>query len=130
MAKKPISPPRRFGSAAEREQGFRGGLKQEVVDNRLVLKGERQLLPRQCEDNMAIRHGEKVPRQLCGPAVSVTGLTARTVSDRRTSDQRPSRPVAYVADGTLRVAIGKQHSQSPRLDDRSKAVGRIEKYTG
>ena len=61
-----------FGIAGDLDQSLGAGAKQKAVDFTLVLQRQRSQLMRQCEDDMDVRHGQKVPAARIEPAV--TGL--------------------------------------------------------
>src|ERR1700676_3660550 len=68
-----------FGIGGDLEQSLGAGAKQKAVDFRLVLQRQRSQLMRQCEDNMDVRHGQKVPATRVEPAVAGVGLALRTM---------------------------------------------------
>jgi len=85
-----------LGIASDFEERFRTGLKQEMVQDLLVLQGERCQFMRQGEDNMDVAGGEKLLTTRLQPTVAGVGLTLRAV------------PVAAAAvgDGRTVAAVG------------------------
>ena len=68
-----------FGIGGDLEQSLGAGAKQKAIDFTLVLQRQRSQLMRQCEDNMDVRHGQKVPAARIEPAVAGVGLALRTM---------------------------------------------------
>src|SRR5579863_8339985 len=68
-----------FGIGGDLEQSLGAGAKQKAIDFTLVLQRQRSQLMRQCEDNMDVRHGQKVPAARIEPAVTGVGLALRTM---------------------------------------------------
>ena len=68
-----------FGIGGDLEQSLGAGAKQKAIDFTLVLQRQRSQLMRQCEDNMDVRHGQKVPATRVEPAVAGVGLALRTM---------------------------------------------------
>jgi len=60
-AEEPNLSAEKFGIPGNLEQSFGAGAKQKAVDFMLVLQRQRSQLVRQCEDNMDVRHRQKVP---------------------------------------------------------------------
>src|SRR5258707_3982667 len=68
-----------FGILGDLEQSLGAGAKQKAVDFTLVLERQRSQLMRQCEDDMDVRHRQKVPAARIEPAVTGVGLALRTM---------------------------------------------------
>src|SRR5689334_17107982 len=68
-----------FGIPGDLEQSLGAGAKQKAVDFALVLQGQRGQLMRQCEDDMHVAGGQKVPAARLEPAVTGVGLALRTM---------------------------------------------------
>jgi hypothetical protein len=67
------------GITGDFEQRFRTGPEQEVVDDLLVLQGQRGELPRKSEDHMDIGGGQEFAAARLQPQVASVGLTLGTV---------------------------------------------------
>lgn len=63
----------------DRVQCFGGGLKQEVVDHPLVLGGDGRDLLWKREDNVEVRHGQRISLAVLEPLGAGERLTLRTV---------------------------------------------------
>src|SRR5260370_42661405 len=76
------------------EKGFRTAAKQEIVNDLLVLQGQRSQMTREREDHVHVRSRKKFPATLFQPAVASPCLTLGTV------------PIAarVVGDGTMSAA--------------------------
>jgi hypothetical protein len=68
-----------FGVPGDLEQSLGAGAKQKAVDFTLVLPRQRSQFMRQREDDMDVRHGQKVPAARLEPAVAGVGLALRTM---------------------------------------------------
>src|SRR6266571_7886488 len=68
-----------FGIPGDLEQSLCAGAKQKAVDFTLVLQRQRSQLMRQCEDDMNVRYGQKIPAARIEPAVTGVGLALRTM---------------------------------------------------
>jgi len=68
-----------FGIASDCEEGCGTGLQQEMVQEFLVLKGERRQLMGQGKDNMDVARGEKFLTTRLQPTSTGVGLTLRAV---------------------------------------------------
>ena len=68
-----------FGIASDFEEGFGAGLQQEVVQDLLVLPGERCQLMGQGEDNMNVRRRQKFLATCLEPTVASVGLALGAV---------------------------------------------------
>jgi hypothetical protein len=82
------------GVAGDFEQRFRTGPEQEIVDDLLVLQGQRSESPRKSEDHMDVRGGQKFAAPRVQPTVASGGLTLGTVPI----------PAGIVRDGTIPAA--------------------------
>jgi hypothetical protein len=85
-----------LGIASDFEEGFGTGLQQQMVQDFLVLQGERRQLVGQGEDNMDVARGEKFLTTRLEPTVASVGLTLRAVSVA----------AAVVGDGRTVPAVG------------------------
>src|SRR6266436_9412627 len=85
-----------FGIASDFEEGCGTGLQQQMVQNFLVLQGERRQLMGQGEDNMNVTRRQKFLATCLEPPVASVGLTLRAV------------PIAaaVVGDGRTVPAVG------------------------
>src|SRR6266852_8048298 len=85
-----------FGIASDFEEGCGTGLQQEMVQEFLVLQGERRQFMGEREDNMDVARGEKLLTTRFEPTAASVGLTLRAV------------PVtaAVVRDGRTVAAVG------------------------
>src|SRR3989442_1356825 len=85
-----------FGIASDFEEGCGTGLQQEMVQEFLVLQGERRQFMRYGEDNMDVARGKKLLTTRLQPTIAGVGLTLRAV------------PVAaaVVGDGRTVPAVG------------------------
>src|SRR6266849_10924922 len=83
-----------FGIAGHFEKSFRTGVKQEIVDDLLVLQDQRGQMTGKREDDMDVARREQLLATCCEPAVASPGLTlwAVPVSTR------------VVGDGTMPAA--------------------------
>ncbi len=68
-----------FGIASDFEEGCSTGLQQEMVQDLLVLQGERRQFMRQGKDNMDVARGEEFLTTRLEPTVAGAGLTLRAV---------------------------------------------------
>ena len=68
-----------FGIASDGEEGCGTGLQQEMVQEFLVLQGERRQFMRKGKDNMDVARGEKLLTTRFEPTVASVGLTLRAV---------------------------------------------------
>jgi len=68
-----------FGIASDGEEGCGTGLQQEMVQEFLVLQGERRQFMRQGKDNMDVARGEKHLTTRLEPTSTGVGLTLRAV---------------------------------------------------
>ena len=94
------------GIASHFEEGCGTGLQQEMVQEFLVLQGERRQFMREGKDNMDVARGEKFLTTRFEPTVAGVGLTLRAVPvaaavvrDSRavpTGDSRRSPPRAAI----------------------------------
>jgi hypothetical protein len=85
-----------LGIASDLEEGFGAGLQQEMIQDFLVLQGERRQLMRKGEDNMDVARGEKFLTTRFEPTVTSVGLTLWAVPV----------PAAVVGDGRTVRAVG------------------------
>jgi hypothetical protein len=70
-----------LGIASDFQEGFGAGLQQEMIQDFLVLQGERRQLMRKGEDNMDVARGEKFLTTRFEPTVTSVGLTgSKTLS--------------------------------------------------
>jgi hypothetical protein len=85
-----------FGIASDFEEGFGTGVQQQMIQNFLVLQGERRQLMGQGEDNMNVTRRQKFLATCFEPTVASVGLTLWAV------------PVAaaVVGDGRTVPAVG------------------------
>jgi hypothetical protein len=68
-----------LGVSGNLEQSLGAGAKQKAVDFTLVLQRQRSQFMRQCEDDMDVRRGQKIPAAGLDPAVAGVGLALRTM---------------------------------------------------
>src|SRR5271157_4484880 len=68
------------GIAGDLQQSFGAGVKQQVVDQSLVLQCERSKFPRECEDDMDIVGGQQFPFPRLEPAQAGVALAARAMA--------------------------------------------------
>src|SRR4030088_3158212 len=68
-----------FGIPGNLEESLGAGANQKAVDLALVLQRQRSQLMRQCEDNMDVRYGQKIPAARIEPAVTGVGLALWTM---------------------------------------------------
>ena len=85
-----------FGIASDFEEGGGTGLEQEMVQEFLVLQGERRQFMGEREDNMDVARGEKLLTTRIEPTVAGVGLTLRAVPVA----------VAVVRDGRTVATVG------------------------
>ena len=85
-----------LGITSDLEEGFGTGLQQQMVQDFLVLQGERRQLMRKGEDNMDVARGEKFLTTRLEPTVASVGLTFWAVPV----------PAAVVGDGRTVRAVG------------------------
>src|SRR5271169_1196820 len=89
-----------FGIASDFEESCGTGLQQEMVQEFLVLQGERRQFMRQGKDNMDVARGEKLLTTRFEPTSTGVGLTLRAVPvaaavvrDSRTVGRRLAFPL-------------------------------------
>src|SRR5271166_3617296 len=92
------------GIAGDLQQSFGAGVKQQVVDQSLVLQCERSKFPRECEDDMDIVGGQQFPFPRLEPAQADVALAARAmaVSARVVRDGSMSAVRGLIAMSTQR----------------------------
>jgi hypothetical protein len=90
------------GIASDLQQGFCAGVKQQVVDQPLVLQCERSEFPRECEDDVDIVSGQQFPFPCLEPAQACVALTLGTmpVATRVVRDGGVSAVRALIAMST------------------------------
>src|ERR1700733_15103573 len=106
------------GIASDFEEGCGTGLQQEMVQEFLVLQGERRQFMRQGKDNMDVARGEKLLTTRLEPTSTGVGLALRTVPVAA-AVVRDSRTVPTVGaliemsaqGGGATARDGSQHSQ-------------------
>src|SRR5258708_36146484 len=69
-----------FGIASDFEEGCGTGLQQQMVQNFLVLQGERRQLMGQGEDNMNVTRRQKFLAKCMEQTIARVGLTLRAVA--------------------------------------------------
>ena len=92
------------GIAGDLQQGFGAGVKQQVVDQSLVLQCERSEFPRECEDHVDILSGQQFPFPCLEPAQACVALApwAMPVATRVIRDGDMSAVRALIAMSTQR----------------------------
>src|SRR6266849_3433769 len=68
------------GIAGDFEKSFRTGVEQQIVDDSLVLQGQRRQPLGECEDHMDVARREKFLATRLGPTVAGSCLTLRAVA--------------------------------------------------
>ena len=71
--------PKMPGIASDLKQGFGAGMEEQVVNQPLVLQGERGQFTRQSEDGMHIAGGQKFPLARLKPAYARVALAPRAM---------------------------------------------------
>ena len=105
------------GIARDFEQRFGTGPEQEIVDDLLVLQGQRGEPPRKGEDDMDVGGGQKFAAARPQPTVASEGLTLGTVSipariERVGTIPAADTPITMPAQGGGTTALdGRQHFQ-------------------
>src|SRR5208282_1549083 len=90
--------------AGDLQQGFGAGVKQQVVDQTLVLQCERSEFPRECEDHVDIASGQQFPFPRLEPAHAGVALApwAMPVATRVVRDGSMSAVRTLIAMSTQR----------------------------
>ena len=90
------------GIASDLQQGFCAGVKQQAVDQTLVLQCEGSKFPRECEDDVDIVSGQQFPFPCLEPAQACVALTLGTmpVATRVVRDGGVSAVGALIAMST------------------------------
>src|ERR1700730_5632100 len=102
------------GIAGDLQESFAAGVKQQVIDQSLVLQCERSEFPRECEDDMDIAGGQQLSFPRLEPAQAGVALApwAVPVAARVIRDGRMSAIRALIAMSTprggARRAAGRQ----------------------
>src|SRR5271163_3991429 len=68
-----------FGIPGDLKQSLGAGAKQKAVNLALVLQRQRSQFMGQCEDDMDVRHRQKIPAARVKPAVAGVSLALRTM---------------------------------------------------
>jgi hypothetical protein len=100
--------------AGDLKQGLSAGMKEKVVDEPLVLQGERCQFPRQSEDSMDVARGQQFPFARLEPASTRVALAswAMPVSARVVGDgSRMSAAGAAIAMPTQRSGAAAHDGQ-------------------
>jgi hypothetical protein len=92
------------GIASDLKQGFSAGMKQEVIDQSLVLQGQRREFPRQRENDLDVTGGQEFLFTGFEPADAGVALTfwAMPISARVVRDDGMSAVRALIAMSTQR----------------------------
>jgi hypothetical protein len=101
------------GIAGDFEQGLGAGPEQEIVDDLLVLQGQRGETTRKGEDDMNVGGGQEFPAARSQPTIASEGLTLGTVSVSARIERVGTIPAAGTA-----ITVPAQGGGAAALDGR------------